>query len=159
MAGNARAAPGNDMATMTEHHATSTNAARAQAILQDVERRWNTAALTWNADALTALYAPEALFFGGRPGHAVGQAAILGYFASYTGTLRSASMSLADQTLVELGADTLMAQGHANFHFVLADGRETDSALRTTWVLVRRLGVWQILQHHFSPTPEAPPIQ
>lgn len=68
---------------------------------------------------------------------------ILGYFASYTGTLRSASMSLADQTLVELGADTLLAQGHANFRFVLADGRETDSALRTTWVLVRRLGVWQ----------------
>ncbi|AJG22484.1 YybH family protein [Cupriavidus basilensis] len=144
---------------MTEHHATSTNAARAQAILQDVKRRWNTAALTWNADALTALYAPEALFFGGRPGHAVGHAAILGYFASYTGTLRSASMSLADQTLVELGEDTLLAQGHANFRFVLTDGRETDSTLRTTWVLVKRLGVWQILQHHFSPTPEAPPIQ
>ncbi|AQV97793.1 hypothetical protein BJN34_28405 [Cupriavidus necator] len=49
---------------------------RAQAVLQDVERRWNTAALTWNADALTALYAPAAVFFGGRPGRAVRQAAI-----------------------------------------------------------------------------------
>ncbi|SPA48341.1 YybH family protein [Cupriavidus taiwanensis] len=159
MTGIARAAPGNDMATMIEHHATSTSASRVHAALQDLERRWNAAALTWDADALAALYAPEALFFGGRPGHAVGQAAILGYFASYAETLRSASMSLVDQTLVELGKDTLLAQGHANFRFVLADGSETALALRTTWVLVRRLGVWQILQHHFSPTPEAPPIQ
>ncbi|MEM5428024.1 nuclear transport factor 2 family protein [Cupriavidus oxalaticus] len=45
-----------------------------------------------------------------------------------------------------------------NFRFVLADGRETAARLRTTWVLVRRAGVWQILQHHFSPTPDAPPI-
>lgn len=159
MAANAPSSRGNDIATMTEHDATSMNALRAQAALQDVERRWNAAALTWDAAALTALYAPEALFFGGRPGHAVGQTAIREYFTSYTGTLRSASMSLVDQTLIELCADTLLAQGHANFRFELADGRETAPELRTTLVLVRRLGEWQILQHHFSPTPEAPPIQ
>ncbi|MGY2488657.1 YybH family protein [Cupriavidus sp. CP313] len=145
-----------DMATLTEHPST---ASAAHAALQDVERRWNAAAQGWDAGALTSLYASDALFFGGRPGHAVGQAAILDYFSSYAGTLRSASMILADQSVTGLGPDTLLAQGYANFRFVLADGSETASILRTTWVLVRRQGIWQILQHHFSPTPEVPPIQ
>lgn len=145
---------------MTEYNATiSAAAGRAQAILQDVERRWNAAAQAWNADELASLYASEALFFGGRPGHAVGQREILGYFLSYAGVLRSVAMSLVNQTVIELGADTLLAQGHAKFRFVLVDGGETVAELRTTWVMVRRQGTWLILQHHFSPTPEAPPIQ
>lgn len=141
------------MASTTEHPSI------ASAALRDVERRWNAAALEWNVDALTSMYAPEGLFFGGRPGHAVGQPEIRGYFSSYSGTLSSARMSLLDPSVIELGMDTLVAQGYAKFRFVLADGRETFSELRTTWVLVLRQGVWQILQHHFSPTPEAPPIQ
>ncbi|WP_349605926.1 MULTISPECIES: YybH family protein [Cupriavidus] len=148
------------MATSTGHQSTASAASeQAHAVLRDVERRWNASAREWNVDALTSMYAPEALFFGGRPGHAVGQPEILAYFSSYAGTLLSASMSLVDQTVIELGTDMLLAQGHAKFRFVLADGRETFSELRTTWVLVRRQGVWQILQHHFSPTPEVPPIQ
>lgn len=143
------------IATMTDDLSASTN---AHAALRDVARRWNAAARVWDADALTALYAAEALFFGGRPGHAVGREAIRAYFASYAEALRSASMSLSGQSVVALDADTLLAQGHADFRFVLADGRETASQLRTTWVLVRRAGEWQILQHHFSPTPEVPPI-
>ncbi|WP_078201490.1 YybH family protein [Cupriavidus necator] len=147
------------MATLTESLSSASAASdRAHAALQDVERRWNAAAQGWDAGALTALYARDALFFGGRPGHAVGQAAILDYFSSYAGTLRSASMTLAEQSATELSADTLLAQGYANFRFVLADGSETASVLRTTWVLVLRQGTWQILQHHFSPTPEVPPI-
>ncbi|WP_035878044.1 SgcJ/EcaC family oxidoreductase [Cupriavidus sp. amp6] len=140
---------------MTDDLSASMN---PQAALQDVARRWNAAAQQWDAPALAALYAPEALFFGGRPGHAVGRDEILAYFASYAETLRSASMALSGQSVVALDAATLLAQGHADLRFVLADGRETASQLRTTWVLVRRAGVWQILQHHFSPTPDAPPI-
>ncbi|QYY33928.1 nuclear transport factor 2 family protein (plasmid) [Cupriavidus pinatubonensis] len=145
---------------MSKDNATiSAAAGHTQAILQDVERRWNAAAQAWNADELTSLYASEALFFGGKPGHAVGQHEILGYFSSYADILRSASMALVGQTVIELSVDTLLAQGHAKFRFVLADGRETASELRTTWVVVKRRGTWLILQHHFSPTPEAPPIQ
>ncbi|MFS8979160.1 hypothetical protein PO002_32535 [Cupriavidus necator] len=94
MAGNAPARRGNDMATSTEHQSGASAASeQAHAVLRDVERRWDAAAREWNVDALTSMYAPEALFFGGRPGHAVGQPEILAY-CSYAGTLLSASMSL-----------------------------------------------------------------
>lgn len=139
----------------------SANAAPASThdTVHDVANRWNAAAATWNPDALAALYAPEAVFFGGRPGHAVGYQAILGYFVSYAETLRSAHMKLVDPCVIELGPDTLLMQGHADFRFVLADGSATSSTLRATWILARRQGAWQILQHHVSPTPEAPPIR
>ena len=127
--------------------------------LQDVEHRWNAAALDWNADALTALYTHDAVFFGGRQGHAVGLQAIHSYFSSYIGVLKSARLTLFDQCVVELGKHTFLAQGYANLKFVLGDGSETSSILRTTWVLVRRQGNWKLLQHHFSPTPEVPPIR
>ncbi len=145
---------------MTEYHATtSATVGHARAILQDIEHRWNNAAQAWNADELASLYTSDALFFGGRPGHAVGRHEIQGYFASYADTISSAHMSLVEQPIVEIGVDTLLAQGHAKFRFVLANGRETRSELRTTWILVKRDGTWLILQHHFSSTPEAPPIQ
>jgi uncharacterized protein (TIGR02246 family) len=148
------------MATRTEHQPIAGGASEnAHEALIDVERRWNAAALEWNADALTSMYAPEAVFFGGRQGHAVGLPAIRGYFNSYAGILSSARMTLVEQSVIALGGETLLAQGYARFRFVLADGSETSSTLRTTWLLVRRHGIWQILQHHFSPTPGAPPIR
>src|SRR6267143_2037809 len=44
--------------------------------------------------ALVALYTDDALFYGGRPGHAVGHAKVREYFDSYVGTLAAARLAL-----------------------------------------------------------------
>ncbi|MCC6197849.1 MAG: nuclear transport factor 2 family protein [Burkholderiales bacterium] len=129
-----------------------------RAALAAVCAAWNLGALHWNADALADVYAVDALLFGGRPGHAVGRAAIREYFYSYKDVIRSATLSLVDQHLVALAASAFLCQGYADFLFELADGRSVRSVLRATLVVTREVGRWSIRQHHFSPSPEAPPL-
>jgi uncharacterized protein (TIGR02246 family) len=130
----------------------------AEAALRSVERAWNEAASGWQVDRLAALYAGNAVFHGGRPGHSIGREQVRAYFQSYAGILASARLDLIDQVLVPLGDDAHLAQGYGHFHFDLVAGGRTEAVWRTTLVLVRRDGDWEILQHHFSATPEAPPI-
>jgi len=126
----------------------------ALARVQDI---WNAAARAWDVAALTALYTPDALLFGGRPGHAVGGREIEAYFASYRGTIHSASLDLTDQRVLALGSAQFLAQGQGHFAFELKDGRSTRSVLRTT-LLIAGPEPWKIRAQHFSPTPEAPPL-
>src|SRR5262249_33421742 len=62
--------------------------------LRAVERDWNAAAQDWNSAGLVALYTEDALFYGGRPGHAVGHAKVRKYFDSYVGKLAAARLAL-----------------------------------------------------------------
>lgn len=119
---------------------------------------WNAAARNWDSRALAALYADDALFFGGRPGHAVGKQAIAEYFASYDGTIAAATLELIDQHIAPLGERDFVAQGFGRFRFGLCDGRTTTSLLRTTLVIVWQHGGWKIRLHHFSTVPEVPPL-
>ena len=137
---------------------SDTEAANPQQALDDVAARWNAAADPWSADALAAIYTVDALFFGGRPGHSVGAQAIHTYFKSYEGVIRSGRMLLVDQHIKCLAPSCVMSQGFVEFSFELADGQVTQSRLRTTLVMVRDQGDWQIAQHHFSTTPEVPPL-
>lgn len=137
---------------------TSANTLDAQRALDNVAARWNAAAAPWNADGLAAVYTADALFFGGRPGHCVGADAIHAYFKSYEGVIRSGRMVLVDQHLKCLAPACVLSQGFADFSFELGDGQSTLSRLRTTLVLVGEQGAWRIAQHHFSPTPEVPPL-
>jgi uncharacterized protein (TIGR02246 family) len=130
----------------------------AGAALAQIEAAWNAAARRWSADALTAVYTNDALFFGGRPGHSVGAAAIREYFASYEGVIDSATLALVEQQCVRLADDCFLAQGYGEFAFVLSGGRPSHSRLRTTLVVALQQGEWKIRQHHFSTTPESPPI-
>ncbi|WP_321876989.1 YybH family protein [Paraburkholderia bannensis] len=134
---------------------TPDNARRA---LATIEASWNAAATHWDADLLTNVYTSDALFFGGRPGHSVGAGAIRDYFASYEGLIESATLKLVDQAFVWLAEDCLLAQGYGEFSFVLSGGTLSHSRLRTTLTLSMQGGEWRIRQHHFSTTPESPPI-
>jgi uncharacterized protein (TIGR02246 family) len=129
-----------------------------EAPLAAVQRAWNAAGRPWNADRLAAVYTHDALFFGGRPGHFVGRAAVRDYFASYIGVIESGSLVLVEQQLVELSPGCLLAQGYADFSFVLSGNQATRSRVRTTLLIIRDGGDWRIRQHHFSPTPDAPPL-
>ncbi|WP_025602086.1 YybH family protein [Burkholderia sp. WSM2230] len=128
------------------------------AALAIVQAAWNAAARDWNPDALTGIYTADALFFGGRPGHSAGSDAIRTYFASYDGVIRSATLALVEQHFIQLGDDCFLAQGYGDFAFVLGDGKTSRSRLRTTLVIALQLGEWKIRQHHFSTSPEAPPL-
>ena len=126
--------------------------------LRAVERDWNAAAEHWDAAGLTALYTEDALFYGGRPGHAVGPAKVREYFDSYIGTLAAARLALVDQELRKLAEGVYLAQGYAAFDFDLVAGGASRAVLRSTLVLTHRPEGWRIARHHFSSPPAEPPI-
>ncbi|VXC80704.1 conserved hypothetical protein [Burkholderia sp. 8Y] len=130
----------------------------ARSALRAVQASWNMSARDWNADALTAVYTDDALFFGGRPAHAVGASAVREYFASYEGVIESATLELVEQHFILITDDCFLAQGFGEFLFVLGGDRQSRSRLRTTLVIAREHGEWKIRQHHFSNIPESPPI-
>lgn len=129
-----------------------------QAALTEVVDGWNEAARRWNPDALAAIYAEEALLFGGRPGHFVGRESIHRYFESYGGVILEGSMRMSGTELRVLGEDCVLAQGMVDFVFTLAGDQRTRSTLRATLVLRREDRHWLIADHHFSPIPAAPPL-
>jgi uncharacterized protein (TIGR02246 family) len=126
--------------------------------LTTIEAAWNAAGTPWSPPRLAAIYAPDALFFGGRPGQSVGAAAIQQYFESYNGVIIEGSMQLVKQQVLEVAPGCQLAQGYVQFRFLLADGRRTESRLRTTLLLVESSDTWKIRQHHFSTSPDAPPL-
>ena len=126
--------------------------------LADVLAAWNAAAQRWDAAALGKTYAQAGCLFGGRPGHSIGRAAITEYFASYDGVILSGAIRAQDQHVVDLAPGIVLAQGYVEMSFVLAPDQKTQSVLRSTLTLVQEAGEWKILQHHFSPTPVAPPL-
>jgi len=135
------------MDTPTTHHP-----------LAIVEYTWNAAATPWNPPCLAAIYTSDALFFGGRPGQSIGAAAIQQYFESYNGVIIEGAMQLVDQQVLEVAPGCQLAQGYVQFKFLLVDGRRTESRLRTTLLLVESSNTWKIRQHHFSTSPDAPPL-
>jgi uncharacterized protein (TIGR02246 family) len=130
----------------------------AEAVLLHVLSGWNEAAAHWNVEALASMYTPDALMFGGLPGHSVGAAGIRDYFGAYAGRLAFADLALVDQYVVRLGPDSIAAQGFGVFKFRLVDGRLNGATMRTSLLLERREGQWRIRQHHFSPIPDRTPI-
>ena len=132
--------------------------ATAEAALREVERGWNAAALHWDPVGLAALYTKDAVFYGGRTGHSVGQDQVRAYFDSYAALFTSVRLALVEQELRELAPGTYLAQGYASFEFDFAAGGTSQAVLRSTLVITHRAEGWRILQHHFSATPATPPI-
>src|SRR3954452_7615128 len=129
-----------------------------ETVLRAVERDWNAAAEHWDTAGLAALYTEDALFYGGRPGHAVGHAKVREYFDSYVGTLAAARLALVDQELRKLAKGVYLAQGYAAFDFDLVAGGASRAVRPSTLVLTPRPEGWRIAQHHFSSPPAEPPI-
>jgi hypothetical protein len=130
----------------------------ASEALAIIEAAWNAASQPWNPDALTAVYTADALFFGGRPGHSVGTDAIRSYFCSYDGVIESATLKLVEQHFIALSQYCFLAQGYGEFEFILSGKRTSEARLRTTLAIALEHGEWRIRQHHFSASPDMPPI-
>lgn len=122
------------------------------------EDAWNNAGRQWNTDALAACFTEDALFFGGRPEHSVGRAAIRGYFRSYIGVIASCTLHLRDHQQLDVAPGYFVSQGFADFSFVLADGMQTKSTVRTTLILVQDHDEWRARLQNFAPSPAEPPL-
>lgn len=143
---------------MTPEGVTEEASEKAQDVLRDVQSRWNKAARTWDVEGLTAMYTCDALMYGGRTGMSLGHSGMRAYFSSYLDLLASTTMQLRGQIMIELAPDVFLAQGYSDFGFVLTSGKKSGTTMRTTLIIVKREGEWLIIQHHFSSTPETPPI-
>lgn len=118
--------------------------------------RWTRAATPLKPQELAALYAPDALFFGGVPDHYVGRERIAEYFSFYLGKVAAMTIAFRDHHGAE--ADVVVSQGFVDFTFLLPDGRTTYASLRGTLVLAPKGKGWEILVHHFSPPPLTVPV-
>jgi len=144
--------------TIDSQGCVSPASGQAQATLEQVLSAWNEAAANWNVERLASLYTPDALMFGGLPGHSVGRAGMRDYFSTYADRLAGAHLTLIDQYIVAQGSEAYIAQGFGVFKFQLIDGRQTGTTMRTSLLLERRESRWRIRQHHFSAVPAKPPI-
>lgn len=144
--------------TLTPVGVTEDATAEAQSVLRTIQDRWNQAGLTWDVEALAAMYTPDAVMYGGRPGMSIGNAGMRRYFDSYTDILASTRLEFKDQIMIRLAPDIYLAQGCGDFQFWLKGGKQTGTTMRTSLVLVERGQEWKILQHHFSPIPDQPSI-
>ena len=144
--------------TIDSQGGVSPASGQAQVTLEQVLSEWNEAAANWNVEGLASLYTPDALMFGGLPGHSVGYAGMRDYFRAYADRLAGANLTLIDQYIVALGPEAYTAQGFGIFRFQLIDGRQTGTTMRTSLLLEQRNDRWRIRQHHFSAIPAKPPI-
>ena len=122
------------------------------------EEAWNKAGRKWDIEGLADCFTEDAMFFGGRPQHCVGRAAIRDYFHSYTGIIASCTLRLRDQQQLDVAPGYFVSQGFADFSFVLADGIQTKSTVRTTLILVQDHNEWRARLQNFAPSPAEPPL-
>ena len=68
-------------------------------ILDQIQKRWNDAAATWDIKALAQIYTPDAVFFGLLPRLYVGRSEVEEYFGSYRDVLEGVSLNLVRQNI------------------------------------------------------------
>ncbi len=116
----------------------------AQSLAARFRDAWSRAFHARDIDALAALYAPDALFFGSVPDLFCGRAGVRGYFASLRADIVLEEFSVP--AVAQAGPDAIITAGYWRFRF----GGEIRP-YRLTWTLARRDGEWLIAAHHASP--------
>ena len=118
-----------------------------------VVEQWAAAFRASDVDAITKLYAPDALFIGtGSSGVVTDPAEVRAYFerALASDRPRSATLGeheaavLSDSTVIVTGLDTVTRT---------RNGVATSAVGRVTFVVARRGAVWQIVHFHRSALP------
>tara|TARA_R110000850_G_scaffold154896_2_gene278774 strand:+ start:699 stop:1133 length:435 start_codon:yes stop_codon:yes gene_type:complete len=136
--------------TITDMSSHTSDLPAHQAVLDEIQARWNCAAATWDAKGLASIYSEDALFFGLLPRLYVGRPQIEEYFGSYQGTLECVSLTLVDQNTRTLAPGVFSAQGFGDIVNRHYDGGIVPRRVRSSFVIADRGGRWQILLHHFS---------
>jgi uncharacterized protein (TIGR02246 family) len=132
------------------------DAQQAHDIAAGVEREWARRLVAGAPDAMIALYAQDALFFGSKARLYVGRAEIREYFEIIPqGYVRDARFT--GRQSIWLKPDVILTSGYVTF-VLLAAGVEQELTYRISFVLAETGEGWKIAQHHASPRDfEAPP--
>jgi ketosteroid isomerase-like protein len=126
--------------------------------IREIERLWRHGGAPYDPQALTGLYADDALFFGGLPDHYVGQVEIERYFEHYRELVRTSSLGFRDLIFRRLSDSIIAAQGFVDFTFGLPNDQTSYATLRATLVVSRGSDGWRILLQHFSIPPLKTPV-
>ncbi|WP_292678880.1 nuclear transport factor 2 family protein [Mesorhizobium sp.] len=121
-----------------------------KAALDQIQQRWNEASAPWDKRLLSQIYTQDALFFGLLPRLYVGRSEIEEYFGSYQLILEKVNLTLVDQNTRSLSRGLFAAQGFGDIVNYYRDGSVVKNRVRTSFVVSRINGDWQIYLHHFS---------
>jgi len=116
------------------------------AVVGNVLSAWREAFAARDVDALVALYAPAALFFGSQPRLFNGRTEIREYFESLP-PIAKPKVAFSDVVVAAITPDVLTVAMLAAFS---AEGRGVLH-MRLTQTLAHRGGQWLIAAHHASP--------
>src|SRR5262249_3144964 len=119
-------------------------ASAADQIVRDVQAKWAAAFAKLDAEALSSLYSRHGFLYGSNPNLYRGKDGGKAYFNGLP-RWKASSVTFADITTEEVGADVVSMAGTANFVF-----DEGTLTVKITWVIVREDGGWKILSHHVS---------
>ena len=114
-------------------------------IVSGIIQRWSTAFNRLDADALAALYASNAFFYGSKSLLYRGREGVAAYFNALP---RWTSPAVRfDVVAAPVSPDVINLAGTAAF--IVDEGAEPLS-VKITWVIVREEGDWKIASHHVS---------
>lgn len=118
-----------------------------------VIERWVQAFGSSDVDAITKLYAPDALFMGtGSRTVVTDPAGIRRYFEQALLTQRPRSAKVVESTALVV-SDTVVVVNGLDVTFATRDGTIVENPGRFTFVVARRDAVWQIVHFHRSGVP------
>ena len=119
-------------------------------VAQTMQAAWADAFARADWNALVALYAPEAAFYGSTPTLHTDPAGILLYFEGLP--LGFVAAHYAPPHILPLGPELFAASGSVVF-VVRVDGHEEERTYRMSQVFKHTLDGWRIALHHASPRP------
>lgn len=113
--------------------------------------KWTDAFAKADGDAIAALYAKDALFFGSTPPLYKGVDGVKAYFQPIFKSLppnAPTKVEFSDLSVSPVGDDVINLAATASFTI---NNAPTPRVYRLTQVFVREGGAWKILSHHVSP--------
>jgi uncharacterized protein (TIGR02246 family) len=117
--------------------------------------RWAATYTANDADAITALYAPDALLHGtSSPTLNKGSGEIRKYFGALPGS--GNKVTIGERHMVALGDGAAMGVGFYEF-VSMQNGQPVARPARFTMVVVKRGADWVIAHHHSSALPAPRP--
>lgn len=117
------------------------------AIVDKFIAKWSAAFTRLDAEALSALYSEQALFYGSVPMLFRGRAGVAAYFNALP-RYEAPKAAFSDIVATTLGADIVNMAGRVTF---VTDPDRPPLQVKITWILVNETDGWHIISHHISP--------
>ncbi|MDN3272880.1 DUF3225 domain-containing protein [Frankia sp. RB7] len=122
------------------------SAAPADDVITAALQKWSDAFAKKDWDAMSSLYAKDALFYGSTPPLYRGLDGVKAYFSALP-PMVGATVAFKDTTVVPIGSNLINIAGIATF---TVPGAPAPNVFRITQSYVNESGAWKIASHHVS---------